>query len=232
MHIIFTMVIVLLIVTQKIWLLLRPSSNYFAIIGSTRITYTMHIPKLSLFSGSGAASFQLWHYEVQCLLQHWYPVDRILQAIRQSLKGEASRIVMDLGIKATLSDTLTRLEYLWTFQQTRGYSCGILFSATEAHWTTEDASSWSCRLEDIMCRVLETKYTESSEKDSMLHMMLWIDLQPSLKKITGYLFDSIQSFHELWVALRGVEQEHTIDRYNCFQHSMEQHTVKPKPRKR
>jgi hypothetical protein len=78
-----------------------------------------------------------------------------------------------------------------------------------------------------MCRVLQTKEIESSEKDSMLH-------STSLKKITGYLFDSIQSFDELRMALRRVEQEYTIDKDDCVQHenSMEQLTVKPKPRKR
>jgi hypothetical protein len=83
-----------------------------------------------------------------------------------------------------------------------------------------------------VCRVIQTQEIEFSEKDSMLHNMLWIGLQPSQKKITGYLFDSIQSFDELRVTLRRVEQEHTIDRHNCVQHSMEQQPVKPKPRKR
>ena len=176
----------------------------------------MHIPKLSLFSGSGATSFQLWHYEVRCLLQHGYPADKILQAIRQSLKGEASRIVMNLGIDATLSDILTRLDSVYGLVDRAEAILAEFYSARQK--PTEDVSSWSCRLEDIMCRVLQTKEIESNEKDSMLHNMLWIGLQPSLKKITGYLFDSIQSFDELRVALRRVEQEHAIDRDNCVQH--------------
>jgi hypothetical protein len=106
---------------------------------------------------------------------------------------------MNLGMDATLSDILTRLDSVNGPVNRAEAILAEFYSEREK--TTENVSSWSCRLEDIMCRVIQTKEIESNEKDSMLHNMLWIVLQPSLKKITGYLFDSIQSFDELRVAL-------------------------------
>ena len=192
----------------------------------------LHIPKLSLFSGSGATSFQQWHFEVRWLLQDGYPTDRILQAIRQSLKGEACRIVMNLGVEATLTDILTRLESVYGLVDRAEALLAEFYSARQK--PDEDVSSWSCRLEGIMCKVRQIKDIDSSEKDSMLHNMLWIGLEPSLKNSTRYFFDSIQTFDELRVALRRVEQERRIDRDNSVEikNSVEPTTVKPKAQKR
>ncbi|XP_061194898.1 catenin beta-like [Saccostrea echinata] len=171
--------------------------------------WPIHIPKLSLFSGKGATSFQVWHYEVRCLMQEGYPTDKILQAIRQSLKGEASRTVMNLGVEATLSDILARLDSVYGLVDRAEAILAEFYSAQQK--PSENVTSWSCRLEDIMCKVRQTKDIDHTERNLMLHNMLWIGLKPSLKHITGYLYDSIQSFEELLVALRRVEQEHLVN---------------------
>ncbi|XP_056017057.1 uncharacterized protein LOC130053684 [Ostrea edulis] len=139
---------------------------------------------------------------------------------------------MNLGVEATLSDILTRLDSVYGLVDRTEAILAEFYSARQK--PTEDVSSWSCRLEDIMCKVRQIKDIDSSEKDSMLHNMLWIGLEPSLKNITRYLFDSIQRFDELRVALRRVEQEHKNDRDNPVENrnSMDQKTGKPKPPKR
>lgn len=56
-------------------------------------------PKIPFFSGDSKtdATYDVWRYEVECLYQESYRPDVIQQAIRRSLKGEASRVVMHLG---------------------------------------------------------------------------------------------------------------------------------------
>ncbi|XP_062587320.1 uncharacterized protein LOC134248953, partial [Saccostrea cucullata] len=115
---------------------------------------------------------------------------------------------MNLGVEATLSDILARLDSVYGLVDRVEAVLADFYSARQK--PDEDVTSWSCRLEDIMCKVRQTKDIDSSERNSMLHNMLWIGLNSSLKDITGYLFNSIQSFDELRTALRRVEQEHLV----------------------
>uniref|UniRef100_A0A8W8HMI0 Uncharacterized protein n=1 Tax=Magallana gigas TaxID=29159 RepID=A0A8W8HMI0_MAGGI len=67
--------------------------------------------KISFFSGDSKsdASYDVWRYEVECLLNESYKPETISHAIRRSLKGEASRVVMHLGAGAsTRLDSLIR----------------------------------------------------------------------------------------------------------------------------
>ena len=48
------------------------------------------------------ATYDVWRYEVECLLNESYKPETISHAIRRSLKGEASRVVMHLGPGASI----------------------------------------------------------------------------------------------------------------------------------
>ena len=61
-------------------------------------------PQISKFSGEtkdGQTSFDLWRYEVRSLMNgDLHSPEAICQAVRRSLKGEASRVAMRLGADA------------------------------------------------------------------------------------------------------------------------------------
>ena len=72
-------------------------------------------PRLPNFSGDKKSDddFDLWRYQVQCLIQEQYSEAVILLAIRRSLKGEAARVVMRLGSQANISDILNKFESIY-----------------------------------------------------------------------------------------------------------------------
>ena len=75
------------------------------------------IPKLPQFSGTdakGDASYQVWKYEVTCLLKEKiYPDAHILQAIRRSVKGEARESLLSAGETASSEDILKKLNGIY-----------------------------------------------------------------------------------------------------------------------
>lgn len=72
----------------------------------------------------------------------------------------------------------------------------------------EDVTTWSRRLEDIIGKGLEKGIVPHTEVNSMLRSMLYTGVRQDLKDITGYKYDTIQSFNQLRVALRQIEREH------------------------
>lgn len=72
----------------------------------------------------------------------------------------------------------------------------------------EDVTIWSRRLEDIIGKGLEKGIVPHTEVNSMLRSMLYTGVRQDLKDITGYKYDTIQSFNQLRVALRQIEREH------------------------
>lgn len=68
-----------------------------------------YIPKLSIFSGDPSrsdVSYDVWKYEVECLINEEYSEKVIFQAIRR----KASKIAMRLGPDATLDEILEKME--------------------------------------------------------------------------------------------------------------------------
>ena len=64
-------------------------------------------------NSKGDVSFEAWTFEVKCLMKDKvYHKDLLLQSVRRSLKGEASRLAMHLGEDASLSD-LQKLEIIY-----------------------------------------------------------------------------------------------------------------------
>ena len=76
-------------------------------------------PKFTQFSGEdpkpkGEAIFKEWKYEVCCALKdEVYKEDTIAQAIRKSLKPQATRVLLSMGTTATVQEILERLKELF-----------------------------------------------------------------------------------------------------------------------
>ena len=64
-----------------------------------------YVSKISVFMGDGRKEdeYDLWHYEVECLIKAKHSEGVIAQAIRRSLKSEASKVIMLLRPEATAS---------------------------------------------------------------------------------------------------------------------------------
>ncbi|CAG2244675.1 unnamed protein product [Mytilus edulis] len=80
------------------------------------VLYMPYIPKLPTFSGDDKGddvSYDLWRYQVACLIKENYRHEIIAQAIRRSVHGEASRIVMRLGVEATVDDVIDRMDCIF-----------------------------------------------------------------------------------------------------------------------
>ncbi|XP_046566334.1 uncharacterized protein LOC124274986 [Haliotis rubra] len=163
-------------------------------------------PKLPTFSGDlhgKDATFDLWTYEVDCLQQlSVYSAAVLEQAIRHSLKGEAARVAMCLGPKATIQDLLRKLQSIYGTVQRKEALMAQFYSAAQRD--EEDVASWGCRLEHLLSKVTEHHDIPPLEQDEMLRNMLWSGLRRSLKSVSGHKFDSVSSFDELRIALREI----------------------------
>lgn len=81
------------------------------------VTVPIQQPRISIFTGEnakGELAFDLWKYEVKCLLMDkTYSSDVIGSAIRKSLRGETGRVAMRLGPSASIGDHMDKLESVY-----------------------------------------------------------------------------------------------------------------------
>jgi hypothetical protein len=173
----------------------------------------MNIPKLPNFSGEvpipkGEVSFEVWKFEVSCLKEDGLHKEKaITQGARKSLRGEASRIVMNsLGHQATIMDILDKFDGIYGTIETGEELIQRFYNATQS--PGEGISSWGCRLEDLLTKANRYKKLTPSTKDDMLRTRFWNGLYDStLKNTTCYKYDHIKNFDELRREVRKMDQE-------------------------
>lgn len=177
---------------------------------SKETVVTTQQPRISCFFGDkvkGEASYAQWVYEVKCLLKEkTHKPEAIAQAVRRSLRGEASSIVRRLGIGATIEEILHKFDSVYGEVDTKEHLLAKFYSAKQEEG--EDVTKWSCRLEDILSSAVERKLIESKNVNEMLRNMFWQGLKPALKDISGYKFEKIKDFDQLRVEIRQLEQDH------------------------
>lgn len=166
-------------------------------------------PKVSNFSGdtSKDVAFDLWVYEVKCLLKEGvHTDDSIQQAVRKSLRGEAGRIAMRLGPDATLDDIITKLRGVFGLVETSETLLTDFYAARQRN--DEGVVPWGCRLEDLLDRARQQGVVEQKNMNDMLCTKFWGGLTRKLKDASRYKFDTIRDFDKLRVELRTVEQDY------------------------
>lgn len=173
-------------------------------------------PRVNNFSGAGhkgETSYDLWRYEVRCLLKDpTYTKVMKDNAIRRSLRGEAGRVAMHLGIDASMEQILDKLDSIFGTVDNTEELMAEFYGARQKE--DEDITSWSCRLEDIIGKGIEKGLVKQTEVNKMLHSMLWTGLRQELKDISGYKYETIKDFDTLRVALRQIEKEHPPQKSN------------------
>ena len=162
------------------------------------------MPRISIFSGNskGATQFDLWRYEVQCL-KGQYSESIILQAIRRSLRGEASKVLLCLGTEASVDDIVLKLDSIYGDVQRKETILAEFYSARQQ--VKETVADWGCRIEELINKVDRISPLDVHVKDEMLRNIFWHGLHQSLKNISGHKYDNTSSFHELLVAIRHIE---------------------------
>ena len=175
-------------IRQLLLHLTHPSSQYFLEIRKV----TPH-------------SYDLWRYEVQCLMKDDVRATTILQSIRRLLRGNAAQVLMRLGTEASIENILDRFDSVYGTVDDNENLLSQFYSATQGG--NEDVSEWSCRLEDLLNKVIQNGEITPTNEDQMLRNMFWNGLSENLKDITGYIFRECTSFDELRRAVRKVEQD-------------------------
>lgn len=167
-------------------------------------------PQIIKFSGEvkgDQGSFDLWRYEVRSLMNEGiHKLETIHQAVRRSLRGEASRIAMRLGSEATLNTLLEKMESVYG---TIEYGEDILaqfYSANQQE--DEDVITWGFRLENILDKAIEQKQITKAVASDMLRSKFWTGLKQDLKDATRHSYETTTDFDKLRVQIRRVEQEH------------------------
>lgn len=193
----------------------QPSQNIVnssAILNATANTPSFPIPKLPFFSGSdqlqkGDTTYEVWNFEVKCLQNaHFLPDHIILQAMRNSLKGEARSMLVSLGENATIDEILERLDGFYGNVSTPETLIQSFYSDFQKE--NESIVSYGLRLEQILSRAIRSGHIGIAAKDSMLCSKFWTGLRSQqLRNSTRHLYDTIGDFQALLKEIRKVEQE-------------------------
>ena len=82
--------------------------------GNSGSVKSVFIPKIPTFSGDGSkqdTSYELWKYQVECLLKDKYYSETVVaQSARRSLRGEAGKVAMRLGPDANIKQLMEKME--------------------------------------------------------------------------------------------------------------------------
>jgi hypothetical protein len=185
-----------------------PSTN-----NDTSVTHNVsvnaRIPNICSFSGNRSAkneNFDLWRYEVQCLMvDKQYCHEAIAEAARRSLKGEAARVVKRLGVGASVNAMLNKLDGLFGNVHLAEDILAKFYNAQQR--PDEDVAIWSCRIEDLLEQASMQKAISQADKEERLRNKLYSGLKDSLKSRTHHLFLSISDYDEFRVQLRRMEYD-------------------------
>ena len=102
-----------------------------------------------MFSGGKSdSSYELWRYDVMCLIKEGYSKETIMNAIKRSLKGEPANVMMRLGPGNSIDEILQKFDSIY------GNVLGTEDILAEFYGhrqkVGEDCAAWSVILEDLL----------------------------------------------------------------------------------
>jgi hypothetical protein len=173
--------------------------------------------RISTFSGEppgkGDTSFDLWRYEVHCvLLEGQYSKETVRHAVWKSLKGEAGKMVMRLGISASIGQILEKLQSIYGPAEVGQDLLADFYCARQK--PDETVASWSCRLEDLLQKAKEGGQVHAPEERGLLRERFWTGLLQPLKDSSRHKYDTIRDYDDLVIHMRRIEIEHKDDKIN------------------
>ncbi|PVD18623.1 hypothetical protein C0Q70_21173 [Pomacea canaliculata] len=139
------------------------------------------------------ASYELWKFEVNCVKPDAaYDRHAVLEAVRRSLRGEAARVAMRLGVNATADSIISKFDSLYGTVRGGEDLLADVYAAKQQDG--EDVATWSCRLEDLWAKAAE-----------VLRCRFWKGLVQPLRDRSGHKFTTINDFDELRRIMRQFE---------------------------
>ena len=169
-------------------------------------------PKLPYFSGcqdrKDDVSFDLWAFEVRCLLQEQvYTAPVLAQAVRRSLRGAASNVLLHLGQGASVEAILQKLEGQYGTVISDAALLQMFYA--EKQKADEAVASWASRLEDTIAQLKKRGKVTPQAAEEMLRNKFWVGLcSHELKMASRHKFDDVAcSYSELLAYTRSVELE-------------------------
>lgn len=167
-------------------------------------------PYINFFSGTepvpkNESKFEEWKVEIECLRKSSvYPEYIVNQALRNSLKGQARRVLFTLGPEATTEQILQKLEK--TFGNVASGQTVLQEFYTAEQRENESVTLWGIRLEEIYQRAVEKGFASYEERDKMLIERFWRSLRSiELQNATSVHYHSAQSFEVLRQKVRAEE---------------------------
>ncbi|MEW8316225.1 MAG: hypothetical protein AB2658_14515 [Candidatus Thiodiazotropha endolucinida] len=181
-------------------------------IRQTVVDAQCFLPKFSPFSGDDPkprteASYEEWKYEVECVRsEKEHSATTVVQSVRKSLRGRAKRVILTLGISATIVDIMEKLENEFGNVASGQTVMKEFYMASQKE--TESVNEWGLRLEEIFQRAIEKGKAREEERDTTLREQFWKSLRSErLKNATRVKYESLKSFEQLRKAVRAEENE-------------------------
>lgn len=181
--------------------------------GYTQVGPQQRIPQISQFSGEnlkGDVEFEVWKYEVSCLLRDGiYSESAVLEAVRRSLKGKARTVLLHLGEWATMPEIMREMEGIYGIVSSSEELKEQFYSATQREG--ESVVDYSLRLEHLLCSYKMDLDRET--RNDMLRTRLWSGLRDQeLKNVSRFKYETERSYTQLRKVLRQIEQELHLSR--------------------
>ena len=129
-------------------------------------------------------------------------------AIRRSLRGEASKVLLRLGTSADIDDIIDKMDSIYGSVYPLEALLGQFYTARQRD--DETAASWAMRLEEILSRAKNRRNIRDEDINDMLTSKFFDGLRPELKNIARYKKDTITDFDTLLKAVREIENQHNI----------------------
>ena len=164
-------------------------------------------PRIPVFSGDqkGETTFEVWKFEVKCIVREGnYTETVILQAVRNSLKGQARSLLLTLPENATPNQIVEKLEGVFG----NVYSSEALLQKfyMEKQQPNQTVADYGMKLESILQSAIEKGHISSDSKDEMLRSKFWSGLSdPLLRNASRHKYDTIKNFDELRREIRAIE---------------------------
>ena len=103
------------------------------------------------------------------------PAYIVNQTIRNSLRGQARKVLVTLGAKATSKEIKEKLECIFGNEATGESVFQEFYNAVQKDY--ESVTLWSIRLEEIHQKAKEKGHVSDSQKDKMLKNKFWRGLR-------------------------------------------------------
>lgn len=179
-------------------------------------------PRLPTFSGDirSEVAYRQWRAEVKGLeADKGIASQSLLQLVRRSVKGMAAQCLLQLGEGCDVTDVITHFDVIFGDVLTSEQVMAKFY--VSAQDTKETAAAWGCRLREILSCCPEVEYRFGPQAEAMMRQKFWSGLRSEkVKTATRHLYDRGDSFNNLLVAARRVEQEEGLGQPKANAHQL------------